>query len=90
MRKAAICGVKLNSPNGKYAKYVPSGEFSFAPHLTTFDKKFGHGAIFMSAPHLHHSDKKLGSGARVGCYIREFIEIKEVKEFKEIGSMCYL
>ena len=50
------------------------------PHLTTFDKKFGHGAIFMSAPHLHHSDKKLGSGARVGCYIREFKEIKEIKE----------
>ena len=57
------------------------------PHLTTFDKKLGHGAIFMSAPHLHHSDKKLGSGARVGCYIRE---IKEFKEIKEIGSICYL
>ena len=57
------------------------------PHLTTFDKKFGHGAIFMSAAHLHHSDKKLGSGARVGCYIKE---IKEFKEIKEIGSICYL
>ena len=57
------------------------------PHLTTFDKKFGHGAIFMSRPHLTPSDKKLGSGARVGCYIREF---KEIKEIKEIGSICYL
>ena len=62
------------------------------PHLTTFDKKFGHGAIFMSAPHLHHSDKKLGGGVWVGCYIREFKEfkeIKEIKEFKEFGSICY-
>ena len=41
----------------------------------------------MSAPHLHHSDKKLGSGARVGCYIKE---IKEFKEFNDIGSMHYL
>ena len=37
-------------------------------------------AIFMSAPHLHHSDKKLGSGVRVGC---------NIKEIKEIGSICY-
>ena len=62
------------------------------PHLTTFDKKFGHGAIFMSRPHLTPSDKKLGGGARVGCYIREFKEFKEfkeIKEFKEFGSICY-
>ena len=59
------------------------------PHLTTFDKKFGHGAIFMSAPHLHHSDKKFGSGARVGCYIKEIKEFKEFKEIKEFGSICY-
>ena len=65
------------------------GSFHLPPHLTTFDKKFGHGAIFMSAPHLHHSDKKLGSGARVGCYIREFKEFKEFKEIKEFGSICY-
>ena len=70
------------------------GSFHLPPHLTTFDKKFGHGTIFMSAPHLHHSDKKLGSGsgARVGCYIKEIKEIKEFKEFKEIndiGSICY-
>ena len=66
------------------------GSFHLPPHLTTFDKKFGHGAIFMSRPHLTPSDKKLGSEARVGCYIREINEINEFKEFKEIGSMCYL
>ena len=60
------------------------------PHLTTFDKKFGHGAIFMLRPHLTPSDKKLGSGVWVGCYIKEIKEIREFKEFKEIGSMYYL
>ena len=52
-----ILDLSIIAPNGKYAKYVPSGVISLSrPSLTPSDKKFGCGALYVCVCFAFASD----------------------------------